>query len=160
MTDPNVPSSADALDLALAAASRDSSEPYRLDEGRCTISVPLPPGLIEGLEALEVGVRLSGDIVSFTSPLASLTEGALPSEVATALLRRQFFASQTEGSSFALADREDVLVAQYHWMPTVITPEEFSAIFGRFVSSAMRLRDEVTNMAAQGAPIQVLSSSN
>jgi hypothetical protein len=160
MTDSQAPSSADALNLALAAASRDSSEPYRLDDGRCTISVPLPPGLVEGLNALDVGVRLTGDIVSFTSPLASLTEEVLPADVATALLRRQFFASQTEGASFAVADREDVLVAQYHWMPTAITPDEFSAIFARFISSAMRLRDEVTHMAGQGAPIRVLSSSD
>lgn len=156
MTDSHAPTSVDALNFALAAASRDPSEPYQLDDGHCTISVPLPPGLVEGLDAIEVGVRLTGDIVSFTSPLASLTVGELPAEVSTALLRRQFFASHTDGASFALADREDVLVAQYHWIPTTITTDEFSAIFGRFVAASLRLRDEVTHMAVQGAPLQVL----
>jgi len=150
----------DALNRALAAVSSDTAHPYRLEEHQCSISVPLPAGLIDDLSVLVVTVRLTRDIVSFISPLASLTQAELPSDLATALLRRQFFASHTEGASFALADREDVLVALYHWMPVDITADGFSAIFGRFVSAALRLRDEVVHMAGQGAPLHVLRSQD
>lgn len=146
----------DALNAALAAASNDEDQPYRLEQGECRISVPLPPGLVDDLDELVVTVRLSGEIVSFISPLAALTEPELPADAATALLRRQFFSQQTDGAGFAIADREDVLVAQYHWIPTDLTPEAFSDIFGRFVTAALRLRDEVTRMAGFGAPFEIL----
>lgn len=154
------PSSSKAdLNAALAAASKDPHEPYSLDGNECTLAVPLPPGVIAGLDELVVTIQLTGDIVSFISPLASMGQSELPAPVATALLRRQFFPSQTEGANFAIADREDVLVAQYHWMPTAITADEFSETFGRFVSSALRLRDELKHMSSQGAPLTVLDSS-
>lgn len=152
----NGASAEDALNAALAVASLDAERPYRLEGGECAVTVPLPPGLIDGLEELVVTIRLSRDIVSFVSPLAALTEPDVPAAVATALLRRQFFALQTDGAGFAVADREDVLVAQYHWIPTELTPDAFSAIFGRFVSAVMLLRDEVIRMASLGAPFDVL----
>ena len=160
MTAESAAGSEAALNAALAAASRDGDHPHRLDDNRCTLVVPLPAGLIDDLDELVVTIRLSGDIVTFTSPLASLTEEVLPGEVGTALLRRQFFASQTEGAGFAIADREDVVVAQYHWMPTEITPDGFSAMFSRFASAALRLRDEVVTVAGQGAPLHVLRSND
>jgi hypothetical protein len=153
----------DQLDAALAFISRDPHKPHRLDGDRCSIQVPLPPGLVEGLDVVEVTVRLSGGdpsggIISFISPLASLTEDQLSGEFATALLRRQFFATQTDGASFAIADREDVLVAIHHWMPDQITPAEFTHVFGRFVSAAVRLHGEAMTAAAQGAPIQPVTT--
>ena len=147
--------SVDLLNAALAEASVDAEQPYRLEDGECEIVVPLPAGLVDGLAELVVTVRLSDDIVSFISPLATLTEDEIPADAATALLRRQFFAQQTDGAGFALADREDVLVAQYHWIPTELTPDAFAAIFGRFVSAAIRLRDEVIRMTSMGAPLDV-----
>ena len=159
MTNPIVPSGTgieDALNAALAAASSNTVRPHRLERGECTIAVPLPPGLIEGLAEVAVTVRLTGDIVSFIAPLAAVTEDELPAEVGTALLRRQFYAQQTDGAGFAVSDREDVLVAQYHWIPIDLTPDAFAAIFGRFVTAALRLRDEVIRMAAFGAPLDVL----
>lgn len=159
MTDATVPASsdaADALNAALAAVSADPDRPYQLDAGECVISVPMPAGVVDGLDELEVTVRLSGDIVSFISPLASLTAPEVPADAATALLRRQFFAQQTDGAGFALADREDVLVAQYHWIPTELSVDAFSTIFGRFVSATLVLRDEVTRMASLGAPFRIL----
>ena len=145
-----------ALNAALAAASADADEAYRLHDGECEIPVPLPAGLVEGLDELVVTIRVSGDIVSFITPLAALTEPDVTADAATALLRRQFFAQQTDGAGFAVADREDVLVAQYHWIPIDLTPEAFTSIFGRFVSAALRLRDEVSRMASLGAPFDVL----
>lgn len=159
MTNEPATSTRAALNAALAAASNDPDEPYSLDGNECTLAVPLPPDLIDGLHELTVTIQLTGDIVSLISPLASMTRPELPAPVGTALLRRQFFPSQTEGASFAIADREDVLVAQYHWMPTTITLDEFSETFGRFVSSALRLRDELKHMEAQGAPLIVLDSA-
>jgi hypothetical protein len=159
MTDPTVPPDSDihdALDAALVAASSNTDRPLRLEGDECDITVPMPPGLVDGLDELVVTVRLSADIVSFISPLAALTEPAVPADAATALLRRQFFALQTDGVGFALADREEVLVAQYHWIPIELTPEAFSTIFGRFVSATLRLRDEITRMASLGAPFDVL----
>lgn len=144
------------LNAALAAASADAEEPYRLHDGECEIAVPLPAGLVDGLDQLVVTVSANGDIVSFVSPLASLTEPDVPADAATALLRRQFFAVQTDGAGFAVADRDDVLVAQYHWIPIDLTPDAFATIFGRFVSAALRLRDEVSRMASLGAPFDVL----
>lgn len=149
-----------SLDAALAAASADADQPYRLDDGRCTMSVPMPAGLVEGLDELTVTVRLSGDIVSFVSPLAALTADEVPGDAATALLRRQFFSLQTDGAGFAIADRDDVLVAQYHWIPISLTPAAFATIFERFVAAALRLRDEVAVMAQQGAPFDVLRSDS
>jgi hypothetical protein len=154
----------DELDAALAFISRDPDEPHQLDGDRCTIQVPLPPGLVEGLDAVEVTVRLSGggasgEIVSLISPLASMTEEELSGTFATSLLRRQFFATQTDGASFAIADREDVLVAIHHWMPDRITPTAFTHVFGRFVSAAVRLHGEAMTAAAQGAPIQPFTTS-
>ncbi len=147
---------ADALNAALAAASSNVDRPYRLERGECAITVPMPSGLIDGLDELVVTVRLSGDIVSFISPLAALTMPDLPGATATALLRRQFFSLQTDGAGFAIADREDVLVAQYHWMPIELSPEAFSTIFGRFVTATLRLRDEVIRMVSMGAPLEML----
>ena len=144
------------LDAALAAASSNADQPYRLDGGECTMIVPLPAGLIDGLDELAVTVRLSAGIVSFLSPLASMETPERPDDTATALLRRQFSAVQTDGVGFAVADREDVLVAQYHWIPTGLTPEAFATVFGRFVPAAIRLRDEVIRMASLGAPLHVL----
>lgn len=146
----------DALNAALAAASNNADQPYRLERGECTMAVPLPSGLIDGLDELAVTVRASGEIVSFISPLAALTVPEIPADAATALLRRQFFPVQTDGAGFAVADREDVLVAQYHWIPLDLTPDAFSAVFGRFVTATLRLRDEVTRMASLGAPFEVL----
>ncbi|HRE02300.1 MAG TPA: type III secretion system chaperone [Ilumatobacteraceae bacterium] len=144
------------LNAALAAASNNPKKPYQLDKGQCTITMPLPAGLADGLDELTVTVRLIGEIVSFVSPLAHVTEPEIPADAATALLRRQFFAQQTDGAGFALADREDVLVAQYHWIPTGLTVDAFAAIFGRFVAATLRLRDEVAIMSAQGAPFTIL----
>jgi hypothetical protein len=149
----------DALDAALAEASNDPDDPHRLTDGECTLGVPLPAGLVDGLDEVVLTVRLSGDIVSFTTPLASVTDGGEFGEVATALLRRQFFAAQTEGASFALADREDVVVATYHWMPEAITTDGFSGVFSRFVSAALHLRGELAHMASQGAPLAMLDSA-
>jgi hypothetical protein len=146
----------EALNAALAAASSNPDRPYRLEQGQCAITVPLPPGLVDDLDELVVTVRSSADIVSFISPLAALTAPEVPAEPATALLRRQFFSLQTDGAGFALADREDVLVAQYHWIPIELTPDAFSIIFGRFVSATLRLREEVIRMASLGAPFEVL----
>ena len=146
----------DALNAALAAASSDADRPYRLDRGECVITVPMPAGLVDGLAELIVTVRLSADIVSFISPLAAVTEPEIPADTATALFRRQFFSTQTDGAGFALSDREDVLVAQYHWIPTELTPEAFSTVFGRFVSATIRLRDDIIRMATLGAPFDVL----
>ena len=146
----------DALDAALAASSSNPDKPLRLDGDECDISVPMPPGLMDGVDQLSVTVRVSGDIVSFISPLAALTEPEVPADSATALLRRQFFSVQTDGVGFAIDDREDVLVAQYHWIPIDLTPEAFSTIFSRFVSATLRLRDEITRMASFGAPFDVL----
>jgi hypothetical protein len=145
-----------ALNAALAAASNNADRPLRLERGECAITVPMPPGLVDGLDELIVTVRLSADIVSFISPLATLTAPEVPADAATALLRRQFFSVQTDGVGFAIADREDVLVAQYHWIPIELTPDAFSTIFGRFVAATLRLRDEVTRMATMGAPFDVL----
>jgi hypothetical protein len=146
----------EALDAALAAASSNTDDPLRLENGECTIEVPLPPGLVDDLDELVVTVRLSTDIVSFISPLATLTEPDVPADAATALLRRQFFALQTDGVGFAVADREDVLVAQYHWIPIDLTPDAFSTIFGRFITATVRLRDEIVRMASLGAPFDPL----
>jgi hypothetical protein len=146
----------DALNAALAASSSNPDQPLRLDGDECDITVPMPPGLIDGIDQLSVTVRISADIVSFISPLAALTEPDVPADAATALLRRQFFSLQTDGVGFAIADREDVLVAQYHWIPIDLTPEAFSTIFSRFVSATLRLRDEITRMASLGAPFDVL----
>ncbi len=159
MSDTTTPPGTDhehALNAALAAASDNADQPYRLDAGECAVTVPLPAGLIDDLDELVVTVRLSGDIVSFISPLASMTEPDVPADAATALLRRQFFALQTDGAGFAVADREDVLVAQYHWIPIELTPDAFSTIFARFVSAALRLRDEVVRMVSLGAPFEML----
>jgi hypothetical protein len=145
----------EALNAALAAASSNAEQPYRLENGACTITVPMPPGLVDDLEELVVTVRSSADIVSFISPLATLTAPEIPAGPATALLRRQFFSLQTDGAGFAVADREDVLVAQYHWIPIELTPDSFSTILGRFVSATLRLRDEVVRMASLGAPFDV-----
>ena len=153
---PTGPDIEDALNAALAAASRNAERPYRLEGGECNIAVPMPPGLIDGLEEVVVTVRLSGDIVSFISPLAALTEPELPAAAADALLRRQFSALQTDGAGFAVADREDVLVAQYHWIPIEVTDAAFATILGRFVAATVRLRDEVIRMASLGAPFDVL----
>ena len=146
----------DALNAALAAASSNADRAYRLERGECAITVPLPLGLVDDLDELVVTVRLSADIVSFISPLAAMTAPEMPADVATALLRRQFFSLQTDGAGFALSDREDVLVAQYHWIPIDLTPDAFATIFGRFVSATLRLRDEVIRMASLGAPFEVL----
>jgi hypothetical protein len=146
----------DALNAALAVASNDEEHPLRLDNGECTITVPVPPGLIDGLDELVVTVRAGADIVSFISPLAALTEPDVPGDAATALLRRQFSALQTDGIGFAVADREDVLVAQYHWIPIDLTPDAFATIFGRFVSATFRQRDEIIRMSSLGAPFHVL----
>lgn len=146
----------DALNAALAAASNNTDRPYRLERGECAITVPIPPGLVDDLDELVVTVRLSADIVSFISPLAAMTEPEMPADAATALLRRQFFSLQTNGAGFALADREDILVAQYHWIPIELTPHAFSTIFTRFVSATLHLRDEVIRMASLGAPFEVL----
>jgi hypothetical protein len=159
MTDTTVPpgtGNQEALNVALAAMSSNADRPHRLERGECSITVPMPPGLVDGLDELVVTVRLSADIVSFISPLAAMTAPEVPAATATALLRRQFFSLQTDGAGFALADREDVLVAQYHWIPIELTPHAFSTIFGRFVSAALRLRDEVIRMASLGAPFEVL----
>lgn len=161
MIDSSTPADiADALDVALAAASADPGRPHRLDNGHCTLSVPMPPGVVDGLSELSVTVRLNGEIVTFFSPLASLTETEVPADAATALLRRQFFAQQTDGAGFAIADRDDILVAQYHWIPIEVTPDGFAEIFGRFVAAVLRLRDEVVSMAAQGAPFDVLDDAS
>lgn len=159
MTAPDATSAAgleSALNAALAAASNGTDQQYRLDGGECSITVPMPPGLIEGLDELVITVRLSADIVSFLSPLAALAEDEVPAAAATALLRRQFFAQQTDGAGFAIADSEDVLVAQYHWIPIEITPDSFATILGRFVGATVRLRDEVIRMSSLGAPFHLL----
>lgn len=154
----------DELNAALASISRHPEHPHRLDGDSCSIRVPLPPGLVDGLDAVEVTVRLSGQpasgaIVSLIAPLASLTGNGLTAEFAGSLLRRQFFGTQTDGACFALADREDVLVAIHHWLPDQITPEGFSVLFGRFVGAAVLLYGEVRVAAAQGAPIQPFTTS-
>ena len=146
----------DALNAALAVASNNADQPLRLQGDECAITVPMPPGLVDGLDELVITVRISADIVSFISPLAALTEPEVSADSATALLRRQFFSLQTDGAGFAIADREDVLVAQYHWIPIELTPEAFSIIVGRFVSATLRLRDEIVRMASLGAPFDVL----
>jgi hypothetical protein len=159
MTDPTPPADSDmhdALNAALAASSNNPDQPLRLEGDECDITVPMPPGLVDDLDELSVTVRISGDIVSFISPLAALTEAEVPADSATALLRRQFFSLQTGGVGFAIADREDVLVAQYHWIPIELTPEAFSTIFSRFVSATLGLRDEITRMASFGAPFDSL----
>lgn len=153
------------LDAALASISNNVEHPHQLDDaGRCAIQVPLPAGLVDGLDVVDVTVRLSGSnmagaTVSLIAPLASLTEDQLSAEFATSLLRRQFFAIQTDGASFAISDREDVLVAIYHWLPEEITSEEFAHVFGRFVGAAVLLHGEAVTAAAQGAPILPLMSN-
>ena len=153
------------LDAALTSISGDSDHPHRLDDaGRCAIQVPIPPGLVDRLDAVEVTVRLSGSsasgaMVSLIAPLASLTKDELSAEFATSLLRRQFCAAQTDGASYAISDREDVLVAIYHWLPDEITPAEFTHVFGRFVGAAVLLHGEAVRAAALGAPIEPFRSS-
>ena len=148
------------LDRALATASRNLDDPYRLVDDQCEIRVPLPAGLIDGLEALDVTVRYAdagaAPVISFISPLAALDEepdDGAAGGFAMTLLRRQFFPTQTEGASFAIADREDVLVAIHHWLPAEVTDDEFARMFSRFVSAALLLRGEVVTAAEQGAPI-------
>ncbi len=160
MTDPTTPPPGsdlgDALNDALRAVSSNAEQPLQLDRGECDIIVPMPPGLVDDLDELVITVRLSADIVSFISPLATLQEPEVPADAATALLRRQFFALQTDGVGFALADREDVLVAQYHWIPIELTSEAFATIFSRFVSATLSMRDEIVRMASLGAPFEML----
>jgi hypothetical protein len=145
----------EALDAALATMSRDVETPYRLDDdGRCQIRVPLPAGIVDGLAVLDVTVSLGGEIVSFVSPLAAMIGARDAGDFAVALLRRQFFGAQTDGAAFAIADREDVLVAVYHWYPVALTSEALAHVFGRFVGAVVHLHGEVVRAAGQGAPIE------
>lgn len=147
----------DDLDAALRAASGDAARPYRLDaDGRCDVDVPLPPGLVDGLERIVVTVLLDADTVSFFSPLAGLS-GAPSAETAETMLRLHAKASRTDGATFAIAD-DDTVLAVHHWIAADVTESAFTAAFSQFVAGVVRLHGEVRHLVSRGAALAPLGN--
>lgn len=143
----------DDVNAGLAAVSRASApQPLVLDDaGWCGIPVPMPPSVIEladGQIMLEVQISKTQDFFTFSSPLA-VVKSTPSARFSEALLRRQFYADHVSGAGFALAvvGDEDLLVSVYHWMLDSITPEQFRALFKKFIGAVFDHVEEINTMA-------------
>lgn len=121
-----------------------------LDEmGSCLVPVPLPPSVIvlaDGQLLVKVQMANTGAMFSFLCGLAVLS--GTPS-VATfeALARRQFYAEQVRGISLAINSDQNTLVAVYHWMLEGIAPDQFKALFQKYVGGVLGMIHEVNTLS-------------
>lgn len=103
-------------------------------------------------DELTVQVRIDSSESYFTlySPLAILKEGDKGS-IYEHVLRRNFYAEQTDALSYAINDVQDndVLQAVYHWMSDSINADKFKSLLEVMMKNIFTLIDEVDNIASK-----------
>lgn len=128
-----------------------------LDEtGGCLVPVPLPPSVIvlaDGQLLIKVQMASTGNLFSLLCGLASLN-GAPSVATFEALARRQFYAEQVRGVSLAINGEQNTLVAVYHWMLEGIAPDQFKALFQKYVGGVLGTIHEVNDLARREKAIR------
>ncbi len=143
-------------------SSPGASEPFVLDEnGICVLPVPMPPTLVRLADnrlMVRVEMAPTGNLFSLMTPLAVVGKTA-STEFYKTLFYRQRRAEQVVGLSMALQsedEKQDILVATYHWMLDAITPEEFAELFKKFTFGALVLIQEIVEMARRESAVKSL----
>jgi len=138
----------------LKALPRTYSITNELDEnGWALIQFPFPsaPHALHEDE-LTVQVRIDETDSYFTlhSPLAILKEGDKGS-IYEHMLRRNFYAEQTDAMSYAInqVQEHDVLQAVYHWMQDSIDTDDFKTLIETMMQNIFTLLDEVDSVASR-----------
>jgi len=118
--------------------------------GRTRLEIPVPPMLgavRDGKMMVDIRLASGGESFTLSTPVAT-TLGAVRAPFIDALLRRQQHGDSSAGLSYALeaANQYDALLAVYHWIIPSITPEQFNALYQRFLMAALRVIADVDDM--------------
>lgn len=118
--------------------------------GRARLEIPIPPMLAavrDGKLTVDIRMASGGESFTLSTPIAT-TFGAVRAPFLDALLRRQQNGDSSAGLSYALeaANQYDALLAVYHWILPSITPEQFNALYQRFLMAALRVIADVDGM--------------
>lgn len=146
----------------LAALPRTYSINNDLDDnGWALITLPAPNAphpLHEDELTIQVRIASNGDYFSLYSPLAILKSSG-DSALLEHLLRRNFYAEQTDGLTFAINDVQetDVVQAVYHWTTSTITPDQFTTLLEHVVKAVFTLLDEIDALAAKSKSLDPIN---
>jgi len=139
----------------LDAATREAGGPANqgLDaDGVWSTIVP-----VDGDSVVPVRARVTSTGRHFTlvAHLADLTE--LEPELLVSLLRRNAEADHTDGATYAvISEEDDIVAATCHWTLPSVSPLEFAELLQAFAKAVRILRNDLTDMADQGAPVRLL----
>lgn len=129
--------------------------------GWALITLPYPNAphpLHEDELTLQLRIDSTERYASFYSPLAILHEGD-KSSVYEHLLRRNFYAEQIDGFTFAIHQEQehDVLQAVYHILESEISPDEFPNLIETMFQNLFTVINEVDDLANQSDLIQPIN---
>lgn len=118
--------------------------------GRARLEIPIPAGLAilrDGRLTIDIRIASGGESFTLSTAVAT-TLGVVRAPFLDALLRRQQHGDSSAGLSYALeaANQYDALLAVYHWIIPSITPEQFNALYQRFLMAALRVIADIDGM--------------
>jgi len=146
----------------LKALPRIYSITNELDSrGWVLIQMPMPsaPHALHDDElTVQLQIDESESYFTLYSPLAILKDGDKGS-IYEHFMRRNFYAEQTDGLSFAInqVQDSDVLQAVYHWIRDSISPEDFKTLVETMMKGLFTMMDEVDTVASKSDLIEPIN---